>query len=80
MVAVVAMKLSRDTPEVGREGTEPPEITFLVKSAYICFAFTAPPAGGNGNTFVGALSQPPSTSDSNLGLIGRSVRDLCRFP
>ena len=40
----------------------------------------APPAGGNGNAFGGALSKPPSTSDSNLGLIGRSVRDLCRFP
>ena len=39
----------------------------------------APPAGGNGNAFGGALSKPPLICGLNLGSIGRSVRDLGRF-
>ena len=53
VVAAVAIKLSRDTPEDGREGPGPPDISFLWKT-YIFFAFTAPPAGENENAFGGA--------------------------
>ena len=79
MVAAVAVRPTRNTPEVGREGTEPPEISFFSKT-YALFPLMAPPAGGNGNPFGGALSKPPLTCGSNLGSIGRSVRDLSRFP
>ena len=76
---MVAIKPSRVTVGVGGEETEPPEISFLWKT-YIFFAFTAPPVGENENAFGSAYSEHPSTCDSNLGSIGRSVRDLCHFP
>ena len=79
VVAAVAVRPPRVTLEVGREGTEPLEISFFWKT-YALFPFMAPPAGGNGNAFGGALSKPPLICGLNLGSIGRSVRDLGHVP
>ena len=46
---------------------------------YKLLAFAAPPVGENEKSFGGALIKPASTRDSNSGLIGHSIRDLCRF-
>ena len=46
---------------------------------YTFFAIAVPPFSDNENAFGGILTKPPSTSVSNLGLIGRCVQDLWHF-